>query len=94
MSLSRIALRVFLVIALLTAIGWVSFADPYAYVNDRPKFHVGYLWMSVEGTILGTLVGGFACLIVCGAVAMARRLRKHEDTKAKQGTGGSPPGLG
>ena len=82
MSLTRVALRVLLAVAFLVAIGWVLFADPYAYVNDRPKFHVGYLWLSIEGTILGTLVGGIAYLIVCGAIAIARRFKKHDDAVA------------
>jgi hypothetical protein len=83
MSLSRIVLRVFLAVAFLVAIGWVLFGDRYAYLSDgRPKFEVGLVWLTVEGTILGVLAGGFACLIVCGAVAFVRRLKKHDDIVA------------
>jgi hypothetical protein len=68
-------------VAFLVAIGYVMSADRYAYLPDgRPKFEVGFVWLSVEGTILGTLAGGFASILVCGAVALVRRLKKHEDT--------------
>lgn len=80
MTLSRIALRVFLGVAFLVAMGWVLFADRYAYLGDgRPKFEVGFVWLSFEGVILGALAGGLAALIACGAVALARSLKKDDD---------------